>query len=217
MNERGGINIIGNAKDEEKASIMFSCYATLLNDIGIEKCNITIMTNGHGVIYTKYGEKTIIMGNNKDGSFCESAPDWIVTEFTMLEEEVNVYTEEITKTLKDFGESAEMNETKQESDSEKLESIILSYDKEGDYGQYDSFDREPYLRYYVPIGNYKVKCKIQGGFYIESIEKHKEDGFETTDVIRQIDMSEGEEVEISIEEGQCIFLYINTEIELIKQ
>lgn len=105
----------------------------------------------------------------------------------------------------------------QENSSKNAESIILSDGKEGKYGQYDSFDGEPYLRYHVPVGNYKVKCNIRGGFYIETIELHKEDGWDTATTIQQINMSEGEETEIVIEDGQCISLIINTEIELIKQ
>lgn len=105
----------------------------------------------------------------------------------------------------------------QEVNSTSGESIMLSDGKEGEYGQYDSFDGEPYLRYYVPTGNYKVKCNIRGGFYIETIELHKEDGWDTATTIQQINMSEGEEIDISIEDGQCISLIINTEIELIKK
>ena len=108
-------------------------------------------------------------------------------------------------------------ELEQENESGNGETIIISYDKKGQYGQYDLFDGEPYLRYYIPNGSYKVKCNVRGGFYIESIEVHKEDGWETSDIIQQINMSEGEETEIVIEDGQCISLIINTEIELIKQ
>lgn len=108
-------------------------------------------------------------------------------------------------------------ELEQEGGSENTESIILSDGKEGKYGQYDSFDGESYLRYRVPAGNYKVKCNVRGGFYIETIELHKEDGWDTATTIQQINMSEGEETEIVIEDGQCISLIINTEIELIKQ
>lgn len=108
-------------------------------------------------------------------------------------------------------------ELEQENESENGEAIILSYDKEGQCGQFDLFDGEPYLRYYVPVGTYTVKCNIRGGFYIETIELHKEDGWDTSDIIQQINMSEGEETEITIEDGQCISLIINTEIELIKQ
>lgn len=102
-----------------------------------------------------------------------------------------------------------------EGDSGKI--ITLTDGIEGEYGQNDLFDGEPYLRYHVPAGNYKVKCKIRGGFYIETIELHKEDGWDTATTIQQINMSEGEETDISIEDGQCISLIINTEIELIKQ
>lgn len=108
-------------------------------------------------------------------------------------------------------------ELAQEGNSTSRESIILSDGKEGKYGQYDSFDGEPYLRYHVPAGNYKVKCKIRGGFYIETIELHKEDGYDAATTIQQINMSEGEETEITIEDEQCISLIINTEIELIKK
>jgi len=97
------------------------------------------------------------------------------------------------------------------------ETIILSDGKEGDYGQYDLFDGEEYLRYYVPTGNYTAKCNIRGGFYIETIELHKEDGWDTATTIEQIMMEAGDEKDIVIEEGQCISLIINTEIELIKK
>ena len=79
------------------------------------------------------------------------------------------------------------------------------------------FDGEEYLRYYIPSGKYNVKCNIRGGFYIETIELHKEDGWDTATTISQIMMSAGEEKEITIEDGQCISLIINTEIELVKE
>ncbi len=108
-------------------------------------------------------------------------------------------------------------ELEQEENLENGKSIILSYDKKGKYGQYDSFNGERYLRYYIPIGEYKVKCNIGGGFYIETIKLHKEDGWDTATTIQQINMTNGEEAEISIEDGQCISLIINTEIELLKK
>ena len=111
---------------------------------------------------------------------------------------------EITKT-----EIAEQN-----NGSGDTSCIVLADGKEGEYGQYDLFDGEPYLRYYVPEGTYTVKCNVSGGFYIETVELHKEDGYDTSDIIEQIDIKYGEEVQITIEEGQCITLYLNTEIEL---
>lgn len=120
-----------------------------------------------------------------------------------------------------FGEdkTPEIKRTQLVTENEPEESniIVLSYDKEGKYGQYDLFDGEEYLRYYIPSGKYNVKCNIRGGFYIETIELHKEDGWDTATTISQIMMSAGEEKEITIKDGQCISLIINTEIELVKE
>lgn len=192
-------------KDEkiQECSYAEDVYDLKAGDKIIEKSDV------YGTKFDKY-EVYINQAHTFDEKYTNSEP---IKE--TLPDSIGKRTMESSNEEK-INDAEESNEN-EKSKEENSESIILSYDKEGEYGQYDLFDGEPYLRYYVPIGNYKVKCKIQGGFYIESIEKHKEDGFETTDVIRQIDMSEGEEVEISIEEGQCIFLYINTEIELIKK
>lgn len=95
--------------------------------------------------------------------------------------------------------------------------IVISDGKEGAYGKFDKFDGEDYLRYYVPVGTYNVKCVIRGGFYIETIELHKEDGWDTATTISQVMMDSGETTTITINEGQCISLIINTEIELTKQ
>lgn len=103
------MNIFGNAKDEEKASIMLACYKKILGEISIDGYSITIKTGEASVIYTETGEENKIMGTNKDGSIAFSAPDWLVTEFTMTEEEMNSFTDEIINTMEDFGESAEMN------------------------------------------------------------------------------------------------------------
>ncbi|MCM1399397.1 MAG: hypothetical protein NC225_07960 [Clostridium sp.] len=105
----------------------------------------------------------------------------------------------------------------QEENKENGEGILLSYGKEGEYGQYDLFDGEEYLRYYVPTGSYTVKCNIKGGFYIETIELHKEEGWDTATTIEQIMVGAGEEKDITIEDGQCISLIINTEVELIEK
>lgn len=95
--------------------------------------------------------------------------------------------------------------------------IKLIDGKKGKYGKYDLFDGEPYLRYYVPAGRYKVKCKASGGFYVETIKIHKEDGWDTPTTIKQVNISEGEQTKIKVKKGQCISLYINTKIVLIKR
>ena len=91
--------------------------------------------------------------------------------------------------------------------------IVITDGKLGDYGQEDMFDGEPYMRYYLPNGKYNVKCVIRGGFYIESIALHKEDGWDTATTYDQIMMNVGDEKTITIEDGQCISLIINTELE----
>lgn len=73
------------------------------------------------------------------------------------------------------------------------------------------------MRYYVPTGKYKVKCKARGGFYVETIKIHKQDGWDTPTTIRQINISEGETTTIKVKKGQCISLYINTKIVLIRK
>lgn len=95
--------------------------------------------------------------------------------------------------------------------------IKLTDGKKGKYGKYDLFDDEPYLRYYVPTGTYKVKCTTSGGFYVETIKIHKEDGYDTPTTIKQVTILQGEKTKIKVKKGQCISLYINTEIVLIKK
>lgn len=107
-------------------------------------------------------------------------------------------------------------EEQDKNDSENS-SIILSYGEKGKYGRYDSFTEDEYLRYYIPKGKYKVNCNIGGGFYIETIETHKENGSDVSDIISQTTMKSGDISKITISEGECISLIINTEIELIKE
>ena len=83
--------------------------------------------------------------------------------------------------------------------------------QEGEYGQVDDFSGYKTIRYYLPNGKYLVSCETRGsGFYIESIEKHLEDGFETSDIIEKFIFSDvNEEIEIEIKDGQCVSLLIN--------
>lgn len=97
------------------------------------------------------------------------------------------------------------------------ENIIISWNKMGSCGQKDLFDGDEYIRYYVPEGTYEVKCNVRGGFFIETVALHKEDGYDTADTISQNMMESGDTIEITIEEGQCISLILNTEIELKKK
>lgn len=103
------IDIFGNTKDEEKASIMLACFKKSLSDISIDGYSITIKTGEASVIYKESEGNNTLMGTNRDGSIAFSTPDWLVTEFTMPEDEMNSFTGEIINTIKDFGENAEMN------------------------------------------------------------------------------------------------------------
>lgn len=105
--------------------------------------------------------------------------------------------------------------SEQNAESGTANSIIICDGKLGEYGQTDYFDGEEYIRYYVPAGQYDVTCINRGGFYIEAIEIKKEDGFDTATIFEQYTMSGGDTQTITIEEGQCISMINNTEIELL--
>ena len=102
--------------------------------------------------------------------------------------------------------------------SENGSSIILRDGVVGNYGKEDDFSGTKIIRYYIPAGKYIARCKTRGsGFYIESISKHKEDGYETSDIFEQIMFSNTDEKhEIEIDDKSCISLIVNSIIEFEK-
>lgn len=94
--------------------------------------------------------------------------------------------------------------------------IVLEYDKLGEYGQKDLFDGEEYIRYYIPNGKYKVTCETRGSMiWIETVALHKEDGYDTSDIISNVKFSSiDEEYEIDIQDGMCLSLTINSIVHL---
>ncbi len=90
----------------------------------------------------------------------------------------------------------------------------------GNYGKYDKFDGEKYIRYYLPNGKYKVTALTKNSmFYIESIKIYKEDGYDTVTTYKTVKLSKsGDTDTIEIKSGQCISLVDNSKLkfELIK-
>lgn len=97
------ISAWGNADTEEKATLMLIIFKSQFDDLNVDY-SIWVMCGEQNILYLKNGENTIISGSNKDGSMTFSMPDWVVSELTMSEEEVNNYSVEILKAIKEFGE-----------------------------------------------------------------------------------------------------------------
>lgn len=97
------INAWGNADTEEKATLMLVVFISAFDDLNIDY-SIFIMCGEKSVLYSKSAGSIIVSGSNKDGSPTLSMPDWVVSEFTMSEEELNNYSAEILTDIKEFGE-----------------------------------------------------------------------------------------------------------------
>lgn len=100
------ISAWGYAETEEKATLMLVCFKSEFDDLNIDY-SIWVKCDEEDVHYMKNGENTNIIGTNRDGSMTLSMPDWIVSEFTMTEEEANSYASEILTAIKEFGEEME--------------------------------------------------------------------------------------------------------------
>lgn len=133
--------------------------------------------------------------------------------------------------LIDNGEVASINDMSQnkiykkstpkkekKSKKKEKEKIFLTDGDLGEYGKVDDFSGYKVIRYYIPAGRYIAECQTRGsGFYIETIEKHLESGYETSDTTAEIKFSNvDEKYEIEIKDGECISLIINSIIELEK-
>lgn len=109
---------------------------------------------------------------------------------------------------------------KKENKSKKKgkEKILLTEGELGEYGKEENFSGYEVIRYYIPAGKYIVECRTRGsGFYIETVEKHLENGYETSDTIAEIKFSSvDEKYEIEIKNGECLLLIMNSIIELEK-
>ena len=94
------IDISGHAKNEEKAPIMLTTFTSQLKKVNkFDGFNISIFCGNLSAIYMTTDDGYYIVGTNKDGIYAFSAPDWLVTDFTMPEEKLEVYSGKIIKVL----------------------------------------------------------------------------------------------------------------------
>lgn len=102
--------------------------------------------------------------------------------------------------------------------TQKSNEIIIKDGQKGTYGKEDLFDGEKYIRYYVPTGKYEVEALVKNAdFYIESKKIYKEDGWDTSTVIREVKLpTMGDTTTIEIKSDQCISLVIHSQIKLTK-
>lgn len=106
-NNKIKINTYGYTKTEEKACLMLTVFKTSFDELGVDEYSITIFCGELFLSYAMTDGEIYISGNNKDGSMTLSMPDWIVSEFTMPEEEINSYASEILSVLKEFSKNME--------------------------------------------------------------------------------------------------------------
>lgn len=93
--------------------------------------------------------------------------------------------------------------------------ILVSCDPEP-YGEMETLNGQQVIRYHLPAGDYRVTAKTgESGLYVETVAIHEEEGYEVADVLQELVFSAaGEEAEIAVREGECLFLMADTIVEL---
>lgn len=91
--------------------------------------------------------------------------------------------------------------------------ITLQYGIKGKYGKKD-YEGYDIIRYHVPYGKYKMSCDVRGIVMLETEETHMDNGEEISDMIERYEVSAGDTIDITVSDGQCISLSVNTEITL---
>lgn len=87
----------------------------------------------------------------------------------------------------------------------------------GDYGQYDTYDGEEYIRFYIPEGTYLIEALVNNSMvYLEKKEIYKnESGFDESEVVREVILTNaGDTDTITITSDSCISLTINSYVSL---
>lgn len=116
LSEKDGtldISIMGNANSEEKASIMLATYVSELKKLTpLNSYSVCVFCDKLFVSHTKNSDgKTSTYGTNTDGSMAFSAPDWLKTEITMSESELDSYVGELLIKLVEFSDNISDNNT----------------------------------------------------------------------------------------------------------
>lgn len=102
------MSVRGSAETEEKATLMLVVFISQFKELNVDY-SISVKCGQENIYYMKNGESINILSTNKDGSLTLSMPDWVVSDFTMPEEEANNYAAEILKALKEFDEKCPHN------------------------------------------------------------------------------------------------------------
>ncbi|MBE6156322.1 MAG: hypothetical protein E7161_01060 [Firmicutes bacterium] len=99
-------------------------------------------------------------------------------------------------------------------------SFTLQWNSLGEYGKYDTYDGEKYIRFYVPSGTYIVKGLNKNSIlFIEKKKIYKNSsGYDESQTVKKITLSKiGDKEEITIKSDECISLVNNSYVSLQKK
>lgn len=109
FSEREGkykISIIAKAVNEEKVSIILlqsmTIFDNLKNENAVYGYDIGVSCGDLIVSYLVNGERQAVFGTNKNGDSVDKLPDWVVSEFTMSDEEAENFIQEIEECMQKF-------------------------------------------------------------------------------------------------------------------
>lgn len=101
--EEININFYGRANTEEKASLMLAILLSSFKGLPVDGYSVVVWCGDLSVSYLTTDNGYLVNGTNKDGSNTLELPDWIVSEFTIPEGEMDLYTNEVLSIVQDFG------------------------------------------------------------------------------------------------------------------
>lgn len=135
-----------------------------------------------------------------------------------LKEETISEEKEINENIKteDNASKEKIDESTKETEKEERINFSLEYGATSQYAVTDVFDGKPYIRYYIPSGQYKVTALAKrSGMFIESKKIiTNSDGYNEPEyTIKKVDLVNIGDVDtITITDDVCVFLIINSNI-----